>query len=726
MPHLRYCGRVFHIAGDELAVPGVCSISGRIFWLVLICVAYGVSFDNLSNCYANGWLLQWYLVGSIFLYILSVIVEICIISVSMKGSMVLAQERNELGNYLSYKLILNIAQILCAMIGILSLALRDVMSCDSTVFQNSVVFAFVVIVIVSQLIDTSLMLCCCFCLTRNIDDEVHDENTMVSVWESRCRQLSRYLSLIFCNTFGGGNVEEGVDQVARVLTTFFHHSGFLDVVASDVAAGILLVRLEQRSIRPTVQLSESQLREYKEAVFANSMGSLNGTGIHSSDVISSSTSSTKFASRFGNSFPPGTVLPDVNISIFEIEDWQRCMIFCLAIYSHLMAVYMHPCTGPCRLCATCCPPVFTPRLNCGMSAESEQRLIHEVLVEGDNCCKLHKAGLSMFTKLLDRCELVFVSFKNDTTHKPYGVFVDHKKSWVVVAVRGTLSLEDCITDVACEPEEMSAAGNQWGFDGENKWAHGGMLKAAVHIRNELDRSNTLRRIFHGSHSSFTTPLTERGNMASYKLVVTGHSLGAGTAVILSMLLKREFPETKCVAFGVPGSVLDENTAKEVSSYVTSIALGNDLVCRLNFRSLVKLRHDVLEAISRAKVNKMVIMRTIFLKDIHADDLMHAPGEEPNTAFKASLQTFKSEMEEKVSKYHGLQLKIPGRIIHLTNFSTTKECCTRKRVFLPVAKSMGDFEQIIVSSTMGADHFPDQYYYELRRLKDMFVSSSIDL
>lgn len=55
---------------------------------------------------------------------------------------------------------------------------------------------------------------------------------------------------------------------------------------------------------------------------------------------------------------------------------------------------------------------------------------------------------------------------------------------------------------------MSAAGNQWGFDGENKWAHGGMLKAAVHIRNELDRSNTLRRIFHGSHSSFTTPLTE--------------------------------------------------------------------------------------------------------------------------------------------------------------------------------------------------------------------------
>jgi hypothetical protein len=34
--------------------------------------------------------------------------------------------------------------------------------------------------------------------------------------------------------------------VAKVLTTFFHHDGFLDVVPSDVVAGIILVRLQQR------------------------------------------------------------------------------------------------------------------------------------------------------------------------------------------------------------------------------------------------------------------------------------------------------------------------------------------------------------------------------------------------------------------------------------------------------------------------------------------------
>lgn len=106
------------------------------------------------------------------------------------------------------------------------------------------------------------------------------------------------------------------------------------------------------------------------------------------------------------------------------------------------------------------------------------------------------------------------------------------------------------------------------------------------------------------------------------------------------MLRNEYPEVKCFAYGVPGSVVDETTSKEMSSYVTSIILGNDLVCRLNFHSLVKLRNDVLDAISRAKVNKMVIMRTIFLKDIRPDDLMFEEGQEPDTPFKASLEVFK--------------------------------------------------------------------------------------
>lgn len=56
---------------------------------------------------------------------------------------------------------------------------------------------------------------------------------------------------------------------------------------------------------------------------------------------------------------------------------------------------------------------------------------------------------------------------------------------------------------------MTEAGEQWGFDGRNRWAHGGMLRAAIHIRSELQRTGLLRQVYGTSpSSSFTTPLTE--------------------------------------------------------------------------------------------------------------------------------------------------------------------------------------------------------------------------
>jgi len=58
---------------------------------------------------------------------------------------------------------------------------------------------------------------------------------------------------------------------------------------------------------------------------------------------------------------------------------------------------------------------------------------------------------------------------------------------VVIAVRGSLSLEDCITDVIADPVEMATAGERWGFDGRGKYAHGGFLASALYIREELER-----------------------------------------------------------------------------------------------------------------------------------------------------------------------------------------------------------------------------------------------
>lgn len=77
---------------------------------------------------------------------------------------------------------------------------------------------------------------------------------------------------------------------------------------------------------------------------------------------------------------------------------------------------------------------------------------------------------------------------------------------------------------------------------------------------------------------------------------------------------------------------------DFSSFITTVVLGNDMVCRMNFKNVCSLRSDVLHAISRSKVNKMYVMQSIF-KDFAPEDLMYAKGEEPESEFKASIRKF---------------------------------------------------------------------------------------
>ena len=81
---------------------------------------------------------------------------------------------------------------------------------------------------------------------------------------------------------------------------------------------------------------------------------------------------------------------------------------------------------------------------------------------------------------------------------------------VIVTIRGTLSLEDCISDALADAASLQAAGfiiykikiihdstyipiigEKWGFDGSTKFAHSGMLRAAMWIRNDLESSGLL-------------------------------------------------------------------------------------------------------------------------------------------------------------------------------------------------------------------------------------------
>ena len=50
-------------------------------------------------------------------------------------------------------------------------------------------------------------------------------------------------------------------------------------------------------------------------------------------------------------------------------------------------------------------------------------------------------------------------------------------------------------------------------------------------------------------------LLQEKHTESYRLILVGHSLGAGTAAILAMLLRPTYPDLFCYAFSPPGATL---------------------------------------------------------------------------------------------------------------------------------------------------------------------------
>jgi len=766
MPHLRYCNRYWYIAGDELSVPALCSISARTAWTALITVVTAIAFDNLSGC-SNGWVLQSYLIATIGMFVLSVICDGCIIHASLKGSIIESDKRVKVGDYLTVKFILNIIQLCFAGFGIAVLALGSSAECNESNVNYHLSRIFVGIVAVSQIIDSIVLFCCCYCLQAtsssknahnkdNDEDDIHlrDEESVLQLWESRCQLFVRYFHLLCCNLFGGNNIEEGFDQVAKVLTTFFHHDGFLDVVASDVVAGFILVRVEQRAqfrqIQTTFQKQSFHLTIPSPAIassraFTGISKVPSQEEVHAKNPIAVDIEGNHQPGHFATMEDPEYHNHHVEIeslhqgySMIEVDNWYRCATYSLAMYTHLLALYMHPLTGICRI--TCCECMIAPCVDdcvhtCSPSSSTMPSTAHRS-IEGDNCCRLNYYGMKVLTKDMQKnSELIHVSYKNDTRNKPYGIFLDHEKEWVVIAVRGTLSLEDCITDAICEPVELTEAGKQWGFDGSNRWAHGGFLRAATQIRTEIENAKLLHKIFSGNGLymngsgkalNMSTPLTERsGNFSNYKLIVTGHSLGAGTAVLLAWLLRARYPSLHCYSYGTPGSVIDETSCLEVSSFVTSVVLGNDLVSRLNFPALCRLRNDVLDAISRARVNKMFVLRAIF-KDLEPSDLMYVRGEEPDSEFKQSVSKFKETINRKLMKSHPIQLSIPGKIVHFVKVKAEKAWCSNHPRYFPINSDLNHFREIVVSSSMGADHFPDQYYYETKKIRDYFMRSGYEV
>lgn len=96
--------------------------------------------------------------------------------------------------------------------------------------------------------------------------------------------------------------------------------------------------------------------------------------------------------------------------------------------------------------------------------------------------------------------------------------------------------------------DLNAEGDQLPLDPprDDFTGHKGMIEAAVYLLNKLKNDKILERAF--NHNP------ERGTK-EFGLILVGHSLGAGTASILAILMKQEFRDLFCYSYSPPGGLL---------------------------------------------------------------------------------------------------------------------------------------------------------------------------
>lgn len=82
---------------------------------------------------------------------------------------------------------------------------------------------------------------------------------------------------------------------------------------------------------------------------------------------------------------------------------------------------------------------------------------HSRRIEGDNCCFCNTSALKLTTNVQDM-DLLYASFENKVFQTPFFIALDHNERFIVVAIRGTMSLRDAITDLSAEAKPLDFPG----------------------------------------------------------------------------------------------------------------------------------------------------------------------------------------------------------------------------------------------------------------------------
>jgi len=323
----------------------------------------------------------------------------------------------------------------------------------------------------------------------------------------------------------------------------------------------------------------------------------------------------------------------------------------------------------------------------------------------------NKLALSVHCELdveVDQC-LLEHCWRSTEKIPGYFIVLDHRSKSIVVAVRfvgkiwqfyivislwfrGTFHTWDVCTDLTAHYEPF--------MKGK---AHEGIAKAAKSFVEKI--KDLLLRTVQEHYG--------------YRIVFCGHSLGGGVAVLSTLLLRAEIPETTrvlCFAFGAP-PVVSWELACACRPFICNIVMRNDVICRLCYGSV----KDLLQLARRALSNAGTIGERL--------RMLIASGQSNSRLLQRMFKLTKPISIEPLNEQQKAEkLYLAGTVLHLNNrkhleSSQTDNLESTRRI-LYANLSIGwqlswrdakELTELQLVKNMFSDHLPDRYETALEYL-----------
>ncbi|KGL99766.1 Sn1-specific diacylglycerol lipase alpha, partial [Charadrius vociferus] len=649
--------RRWSVGSDDLVLPAVFLFLLHTTWFVILSVVlFGLVYNPNETCSLN---LVDHGRGYLGILLSCMIAEVAIIWLSMRGSILYTEPRDSMQYVLYVRLAILVIEFVYAIVGIVWLT-QYYTSCND-ITAKSVTLGMVVcnwVVILS----VCITVLCVFDptgrtfvklrATKRRQRNLRTYNLRHRLEEGQASSWTRRLKVFLCCTRTKDSQSDAYSEIAYLFAEFFRD---LDIVPSDIIAGLVLLRQRQRAKRNAV------LDEANNDILAF----LSGMPV---------TRNTKY------------------LDLKNAQEMQRykevCyyMLFALAAYGWPIYLMRKPTCGLCRLARSC---------SCCCLCPSRPRYAPSVTIEEDNCCGCNAIAIRrhFLDENMTSVDIVYTSCHDAVYETPFYVAVDHEKKKVVISIRGTLSPKDALTDLTGDAERLPVEGHHGTWLG-----HKGMVLSAEYIKKKLEQEMVLSQAFGRDLGRGTK---------HYGLIVVGHSLGAGTAAILSFLLRPQYPSLKCFAYSPPGGLLSEDAMEYSKEFVTAVVLGKDLVPRqvekIGLSQLEGFRRQLLDVLQRSNKPKWRIIVGA-TKCIPKSEL---PEEtEENSVTSNRLWTHPSDLTIALSA--STPLYPPGRIIHVVHNHPAEQCCCCEQEDPTYFAIWGDnkaFNEVIISPAMLHEHLP---------------------